>query len=310
MQAVTETFSVRARIADKLKSIFKRSEKAKGKRLAFYSALFIAALIFFTIVNFDTMPLENKLKKMAYDKAGITLKIGKTGFSFPSGLTFENLWVNNLGPALNGNVDYLKVRLLVFSLLKGSPSLRFYAEKEGGELTLDFAGRFEKGGKVEIDIESVKFPIHKALIPEKGELPVDIFLTSSGRFTVPEGDIQKLEGEIKFAFFDLKLDSLFPGGNLGKMISPKEATCKVTVHKRKLTTKNCFAETKLGRVNLKVTTMLAKRMEKTPLSGFIVISKPSGILKTVLSVNTKLLRPDGSYRIPLRGTFEKPRLDI
>jgi len=294
----------------KQKSAVRETRKLSLAAAAAYTALFIAATAVFMVVNLNTGALKKRLERLVSEKSGLDISIGKLGVSIPPGVTLDNVRIVAKDMELEGAIDSLNIGLSVLGLMRGTAEGAVRAESGEGNLDLDFSGALDDSGSIMLKIRTESFPVHKLITRWKNEpLPVEMELDSTGNIKIPRRSPLDASGSLDITLSDIK-----PGGGAAMAmlsdIFPKKARCRLSLDKRRLTTKECKATSSMGRFELRVATVLADRIEETPLSGFLVIRRPSGLLKQLLAGQTRFKKKDGSFSLPLAGTVAFPSLGL
>jgi len=285
--------------------------KGSSRNGLIYALLFFISLFFFVVAGFNKEPLRRLIINELSAQTGFNVSIKDVGLAFPVGLKLYGLKVSDNKSGIGVRSDYLKAKLSIFSLLTASPKITIQGERGDGSFSLNLQGQKDGKGKVSIEFESNALEIAKVLELGKGiYLPVNGKLNLSGLFEMSDGQIGSSAGNIKFTLNNIDLRGGEFAGGLIKKIGVSKASCQIILEKRRLSTKECRTKTKMGSVELRVSTMLTEPAERTPLAGFVIITNASGLLKTFLQIYPKYQRPDGSYQIPLKGTFSNPSIGI
>jgi len=292
------------------KSSVRETKKLSLAAAAVYTALFIAATAVYMVVNLDTGALKKRVERLASEKSGLDISIGKLGVSVPPGVTLNNVRIVAKDMELEGGFDSLNVGLSILGLIRGTAEGAVRAESDEGNLNLDFSGALNNSGGITLKIRTESFPVHKLITRWKNEpLPVKMELDSTGNIKIPRRSPLDAAGS-----FDITLSDIKPSGGpamaMFSGIFPKKARCRLSLDKRRLTTKECKANSPMGGFELRISTVLAEKIEETPLSGFLVIHRPSGLLKQLLAGQARFKKKDGSFSLPLAGTVAFPSLGL
>ncbi len=294
----------------KQKSAGRETEKLSLMAAAAYTAIFVAALAVFVVVNLDTGALNKRLERLVAEKSGVEISIGKLGVSIPPGVTLNNVRIAAKDMEIEGRLDSLNVGLSLLSLIRGTAEGGVRVESGKGNLHLDFRSALDNSGDITLKIKSESLPIHKLITSWKNEpLPIEMAISSTGNINIPRSSPLKASGS-----FDVTLSDIKPNGDsamamLAGML-PKKARCRLTLNKKRLTAKECKAKSPVGEFELRASAVLADIIEETPLSGSLIIRRPSGLLKSLLDGQTGLKQKDGSYSLPLTGSLAVPALGL
>ncbi|MDH5543598.1 MAG: type II secretion system protein GspN [Nitrospinota bacterium] len=291
-----------------LKKTVEPALKGGGRKTVGYAALFFVSLMIFVILGFDTNSFKNYLEYKVKSKTGISVSIGKLGFSFPPGIRLRDLSVIKESEGLELKLSDIRGRILFSTLFTGTPQLRVVAYEKNGSLIFDAGKKLFGDKKFVLSIDSKNFPIHEIVVRASGkEFPAKVSINAKGGARLLK-DLNSAEANLNIDLRDIKISEGIYGEGLMKKMSPHKAVCDVSLKERKLATKNCEIETPLGFAELNLNTILSPVVNRTPLSGTVIVKKPTGFLEPLLSMNEKLRKPDGSYHIPMKGTFASPGL--
>jgi len=292
------------------KSSVRETKKLSLAAAAVYTALFIAATAVFMVVNLDTGALKKRVERLASEKSGLDISIGELGVSIPPGVTLDNVRIVAKDLELEGAIDNLNVGLSVLGLIRGTAEGAARAESGEGNPNLDFSGALDNSDSITLKIRTESFPVHKLITRWKNEpLPVEMELNSTGNIKIPRRSPLDASGSFNINLSDIK-PSGGPAMAMFSGIFPKKARCRLSLDKRQLTTKDCKASSPMGGFELRISAVLGDRIEETPLSGFLVIRRPSGLLEQLLAGQTRFKKKDGSFSLPLAGTVAFPSLGL
>ena len=284
--------------------------KGSGRKTIGYIFLFFSALAVFFIAGFDTVGFSNYVEGKVRAKTGYEVSIEKLGFSFPPGLKLKGVTLTSATSNTELKFSLMKLRPIYHSLFTGSPAVRLFVAENEGNLSVDLSRKLFGSKVVSVSVASRKFPLQKVINKIGGKpLPIEAVFDVDGQFAVKKS-ITDVKGDIAISLSGIKIMGGVFGEGLVKKLSPKSAKCSFSLNKKKLVSKECVASTPLGSVELRLKTTLAKRIARTPLLGSVVIKKPTGFLASLLEMNQKQKKPDGSYVIPMKGTLKNPRLAI
>jgi len=294
----------------KQKSSGRETEKLSLIAAAVYTAIFIAALAVFVVVNLDTGALKKRLERLVAEKSGVDISIGNLGVSIPPGVTLDNVRIAEKDMELEGRFDSLRIGLSVIGLIRGTAEGDVRIESGKGNLNLDFKSALDNSGDITLKIKSKSLPIHKLITRWKNEpLPIEMAISSTGNIKIPRTAPIKASGS-----FDITLSDIKPNGDSTMAtfagMLPKKARCRLTLDKKRLTAKECKAKSPVGEFELRASAVLADIIEEMPLSGSLIIRSPSGLLKSLLDGQTGLKQKDGSYSLPLTGSLAVPSLGL
>jgi len=289
-------------------------ENVKNRAAAplLYTAVFIVSLILFVMNGVDGNALGLKLESLIEQNSKAAVKIGSAGLSLPASLTLSDVTVDDkAGTRLK--FDNLSLRPLLLPLLTGSPTLRVVARTTDGELVIDLstAGIGTKLRRIKVKANDVAMQ-EIVLSAGGGPLPVTGELTGNGDLQFPAGSMALPEstGSLTISINKVRINASVLGQALLKNLSPKKASCKIAIEKRRLTTSQCEAETGAGRFDLRVSSQLLKSAAVSPLRGTLVVTPAEGPLKRFLAIYPNRRRPDGGYHFPLKGTLTRPGIDL
>ena len=207
----------------------------------FYTAVFAVFLILFVINGIDANALGAKLESLIEKNSTAAVKIGSAGLSLPASLTLSDVTLDDkAGTRLK--FDNLSLRPLFLPLLTGSPTLRIVARTTNGELVVDLstAGFDTKLRRINVTANDVA--IHEIVLSAGGApLPVNGEISGSGGLLFPAGStaLPESTGSLEITVNNVRISAAVPGRTLLKNLSPKKASCKIALVKRKLTTSRC-----------------------------------------------------------------------
>lgn len=280
--------------------------------LALYTAIFVTALAFFVMNGIDGGSLALKLESLVQQNSKIALKIGNTELSLPATLTLLNVTVDdNKGTKLK--FDNLSLRPLLIPLLTGNVTLRVVTRTTNGELVIDLLTD-SFGTKLRgIKIKANDVAIQEIVLSAGGSpLPINGELSGDGDLQFPAGSIAlpELSGDVTVSLNNIQLNADVLGKALFKNLSPKKASCKITIQKRRLTTNQCEVLTNAGKFDLRLSSQLLNNVLVSQLRGTLIVRPTEGPLKRFLGIYPNRRRPDGGYHFPLKGTLASPGIDL
>ncbi len=284
--------------------------KKKLTKALSYIFVFSAALALFIITGIDEEAVKRRLESTAMQTAGIVLEIDTLNISLPANFSIEGVNINHKD-GTTVHLDKLKARFLWSSLFTLSPAVRVSANNGGGYIRADIgAGRFGKGLR-SIEISGENFPIGKTLL-KAGDfrLPFDADINIKNGRVETEGGIDKSSGLIELSVDNFTAKKGVGGASILEMVKPESVSCAIEIKSGVLSTKNCGLAASAISVKVIVSSRLNPIIEKTPLTGSIVVKPIDQMLKSLFMMYAKYKKKDGSYHFPLRGTFGRPRLPI
>ena len=286
--------------------------KSRIAALLLYSAVFAAALLFFVMNGIDGNALTLKLESLVQQNSNVAIKIGNAGLSLPASLKLVDVTVDdNAGTRLK--FAKLSLRPLLLPLFSGSVTLRVVAQTTNGELGIDLSttGIGTKLRRIKIRARDVA--MQEIVLSANGSpLPINGEVSGIGYLQFSEKAISLPEstGSITVSFKKVQINATVLGQALLKNLSPKKASCTITLEKRRLKTSQCEAETNTGKFDLRLSSRLLDNLPVSPLRGTLVVTPEKGPLKSFLAIYPKRRRPDGGYHFPLKGTLASPGIDL
>ncbi|GMT41826.1 MAG: hypothetical protein IEMM0002_0237 [bacterium] len=274
-----------------------------------YGFVFVTALWFFVVTGFDGEALILKLQAAAAQRTPVKLDIGAARVSFPASVNFRGVTVSDNAEKLL-RFKNLTVNIKLASLLFARPTLGFITKSGDGFMKLDVSSIGFSGKNSRIKLYGKNYTLDKTLASMGGQdFPLHAELDAEGTLELQGNSFKKAAGKLKINLKNPKMDEGFFNGLL-KNFSAKSVSCEVTLENRMLKTDGCMAETSEGKFELRVSSRLANLIGATPLRGLVVITPDSGLLKKLLSLYPKYRKPNGKYHIPLKGSFNNPRIDL
>ena len=277
-----------------------------------YTAVFVAALVLFVMDGIDGNALTLKLESLVRQNSKVALKIGSSRLSLPATLKLVDVTVDDkAGTRLK--FDNLSLRPLLLPLLAGSVTLRVVARTTNGELGIDLSTtgigtklRRVKIRASDVAMQEIVLSASGSPLPIHGEVSGIGYLQFSGNSM----SLAELTGSITVTLNKVQINATVLGETLLKNLSPKEASCKITIEKRRLKTNQCEAETNAGKFDLRLSSLLLNNVPLSPLRGTLVVTPAEGPLKKFLAIYPNRRRPDGGYHFPLKGTLASPGIDL
>ena len=277
-----------------------------------YTAVFITALVIFVVNGIDGNALTLKLESLVQQNSNVKIKIGGGKVSLPATLKLVDVMIDdNAGTKLK--FDDLSLRPLLLPLLAGSLTLRVVARTTNGELGIDLS-TVNIGAKLRrIKIRARDVAMQEIVLSANGSpLPIHAEVSGKGYLQFSENSISLPEstGSITVTLNKVQINASVLGQALLKNLSPKKASCNITIEKRRLKTNQCEAETNAGKFELRLSSRLLNNLTVSPLRGTLVVTPTEGPLKRFLAIYPNRRRPDGRYHFPLKGTLATPGIDL
>jgi hypothetical protein len=165
--------------------------------------------------------------------------------------------------------------------------------------------------KIKFALESGKFPLSKAIQLLNGaELPLDADLDATTEITIPLKDTANIDGSVVVYLSGIKLKT---GSSWAAMLSgsiPTTLKCRAEFKDKSFSTKECGAESTMGKIELRLASKLKDDIGTSTLTGAIVV-KPSEKVAGVLgALYPQFKKPDGDFSFPVEGTANSPRMGI
>ena len=282
-------------------------------QIAGYVALFLVLFAYFLYLGFPYAAITNRVVGRFQGQSQARVEIASIAPDFLTGFKLRDVRVYH-GDAANGRlvakVDVARVRIGLFSLLRGALNLSLTADLYGGNIS----GKIRHGSKVMDadlgfhDVNLGQFGL-SSLLAEYGDFKFDGLIGGQVKLHYDAADLKNATGnaEIKFQNFRLA-DATIYGAKIPAVVF-EPATLKLDLGSRALkVVEGRFKGTGMevefgGRMTLR------DDLEKSTLSYFLKF-KPTGQLEErfgQILEQVKKKERDGFYRVNLIGSLSAPR---
>jgi len=289
-------------------------EEKKRKILVYvgYTIFTIAAFIFFIYQTFPyDRATEYMLSQTARQLPGLEIKIGHTRPYLISGLSIEGITISTSGEKEKikwVQIDRLKARLSLLSLIKGGMGATFLADLYGG--TINGAFHRKQNGDLSTRTRIEGLSIKRYLpLKTKFEVHAEGKVSCEIDLEIPEGQFSKSDGAISLRIEDLSASNIQGFGFLLPAFITQGAEGAISVAKGKVTIDSFLIQGEDFDITTDGNIYLHDQLPMSSLkvNGHLKLKGAFEEQYEPLMTMFKKKDPDGFYNFSIMGILSKPR---
>ncbi|MBI3793271.1 MAG: type II secretion system protein GspN [Nitrospinae bacterium] len=274
-----------------------------------YWLLFFAALLLFVVRGIDQEWVMESVVGAVGEKTGFVLSMKSMSLSLPFSATMNDVSLGDKDGRTKIRADSVEISPVYWRLLMLRATVAVTVRVDGGWTTVEVSrGMFP--ARALVSLESRKFQVNKAVLALDGAaFPIEAELDATAGVSAP----LKGGGPGGEAVFYINKIKLSPGSSVSTMLSgvvPTSAKCRAEVKDGNLATKECSAESTMGKLDLRLTSKLMPDASASPIGGSLVIMPAEKAAAMLDVLYGKFRKPDGAYYLPIGGTFGNPRIGV